>query len=248
VGDVDLTAQFTWHDSYVRAAGTGSLRNRLWWRSAIAGTYRLGTGAAAMADDLIPVAVGEHQADVSVQATTDVGAGTAASLTTVLRYTMQARATARIRIPSAPSDPFPEAFRTASVTRDPGDELAIDLYPRWNLSEAMSIAGHYGYRTRSADAYRGSVSGTNPAKIQVTADASILDAGSAAHEHRVGAVVAYSTLAAWKQGKARWPIELSVGHFQTTAGSGGTVPKLAYDEVQVRWYWRPFGRQPRADR
>lgn len=242
VGDIDLTAQYTWHDSHARATTTGSRMQRAWWRSAVAGTFRLGTGANTNADDLIPVPTGDHQNDFEVRSLTDIGFGTAASLTTVLRYTMQMPSSLQMRIPGSPGDPFPEAFRTATVTRNAGDEMALDLYPRWNLSEAMSIAGRYSYRSRGADAYTGTVAGTNPAGTTVTASASVLDAPSAAKEHRLGAIVAYSTVAAWSQGKARWPIEISAGHFQTTAGLGGTVPKLSYDEVQVRWYWRPFGR------
>ena len=242
VGNIDVSAQFTWHDSYTRSASPGSMVKRFWWRSAIAGTYRLGTGAPPKPEDLIPMGTGDHQRDVEVRSITDLGIGTTASVTTVLRHTMQAEGTLRMRIAASPTDPFPEAFRTALVTRDPGDETAVDVYPRWNLSRAMSVAGHYGYRSRSADAYRGSVTGTDPAGATVTADASALDEGTAAHEHRVGAVVAYSTVSAWNAGKARWPIELSISHFQTISASGGTVPKLAYDEVQIRWFWHPFGR------
>ena len=242
VGDIDLSAQFVWHDSYVRAAAPGAVSRRFWWRSAIAGTYRLGTGSATQPDDLIPVSTGDHQSDVEVRWLTDLGVGVSGSLTTVLRYTMQAQASVQLRIPNTPRDPFPETFRTASVVRDPGDEMAIDVYPRWNFSEAMSIAGHYGYRSRAADAYVGTIRGADPAGVVQTADATTLDESTAAHEHRIGAIIAYSTVASWKQGKARWPLEISAGHFQTTAGSGGTVPKLSYDEVQVRWYWRPFGR------
>lgn len=243
VGDIDLSAQYTWHDSYAaRATATGAYRARLWWRSAIQGTYRLGTGSAATADALIPVSTGDHQNDIEVRSLTDVGVGTAASMTAVLRYTMQAQSTTSVRIPNAKADPFPEAFRTATVTRDPGDEMSLDLYPRWNFSEAVSVAGHYGYRSRVADSYQGSVTGATPAGTTITSNAAVLAEGTEAHEHRVGAILAYSAMAAWKRGRSKWPVEVSIAHFQTTAGSGGTVPKLAYDEINVRVYWRPFGR------
>jgi hypothetical protein len=242
VGDIDLSAQFTWHDSYAHAATSGSLRRRLWWRSAVVATYRLGTGAAPDADALIPLGTGDHQSDIELRALTDVGVGARASVTTVLRVTRQAPTTTTMRIANSRSDPFPEAFRTASVSRDPGDEVAADLYPRWNLSEALSLAAYYGFRSKSADAYRGSVSGTDAGGAAVTADAAALEEGTAAREHRFGAILAYSTVEAWQRGKARWPLELSITHFQTTSASGGTVPKLAHDAVQVRWYWRPFGR------
>ena len=67
-----------------------------------------------------------------------------------------------------------EAFRTATVKRDPGNEVALDMYPRWNLSEAMSVAGRYSYRSRGADAYSGTASGANPAGITLAANARVL--------------------------------------------------------------------------
>ena len=242
MGDVDLSAQFTWHDSYGRSSGTGPTTTRSWWRSTVIGTFRKGTGTAALADALIPLGTGDHQDDLEARSITDFGIGTRASLTAVVRYTVQASASTTLRIADSPSTPFPEAFRSATVTRDPGDEIAFALYPRLNLSEAMSIAGHYGYRSKGADAYSGTVTGTDGSGVVVTADARALDDGSAAREHRFGAIIAYSTVGAWQRGRARWPVEISIAHFQTTAGSNGMIPKLAHDEVQFRWYWRPFGR------
>ncbi len=240
IGDIDLSATVVWHDSHSRASASGGWRERTWWRSAVTAVYRAPSGAPAESADLIPVPRGDGQADYEVRSITDVGAGRRISLTTHLRYTLQAATTSTVRVPASPADVLPSAAQAAAVSFDPGDEIAADFHPRWTLSEAMAVAGYYGYRRRSRDSYTSASGATDGSPVRAALDA-LGDAG-AAGEHRFGASVAYSTVAAWERGAARWPIEVSLSHFQTTAGSGAAVPKLTHDDVTVRWYWRPFGR------
>ena len=75
----------------------------------------------------------------------------------------------------------------------------------------------------------------------MTLDASTLNLETEAREHRFGGGISYSTLAAYERGKARLPLEVTLFHYETTAGSGGNTPKLATDQVQLRFYTRLFG-------
>lgn len=244
-GDIDLSAAYTWHDSYAPVRPGARWRDNLWWRSALVGVYRLGSGAPAEAADLIPVAVGDHQNDIEVRSISDVGVGRF-SLTSSLRYTVQAGTDVSVRVPPTPRDPFPESFRTIAARHVPGNELAIELFPRWTPSEAMSVAAFYGYRSRGEDSWSGTDIATGPTGSQVALNLSVLGRNSAEREHRFGASVAYSSLGAWERGQARWPIEIAISHYQTTSGSGGIVPKLVHDDVQIRWYFRLLGRdEPR---
>ena len=70
----------------------------------------------------------------------------------------------------------------------------------------------------------------------------MLNQETEASEHRLGVGFSYSTLAAYMRGKAGLPFEISYFHFQTTLGSGGNVPKLSQDQVQIRMYRKLFGR------
>lgn len=241
VGDIEVGGMLTVHDSYARATATGNWKARLWWRGAIGATVRLGTGALSDPAELIPVGTGDGQQDVELRSTADVGIGTRGSVTAALRFTRQASAEATLRIPDAADDPFPEAFRTLTTTRALGDEYAAELFPRWTASEALAIAGYYGFRRKGADVLTGTASAADAAGEVHALNAAVLSESGPSTEHRFGASLAYSTVAAWQRGQARWPIEVSVTHYQTTRGSGSLVPKLAFDAVQLRWYWRPFG-------
>lgn len=124
MGDVDLSAQFTWHDSYGRSSGTGPTTTRSWWRSTVIGTFRKGTGTAALADALIPLGTGDHQDDLEARSITDFGIGTRASLTAVVRYTVQASASTTLRIADSRPHHFPKRFarprsRATLVTKSP---------------------------------------------------------------------------------------------------------------------------------
>jgi len=245
IGDIDLTAAYTWHDSYAPARADAPWRENIWWRSALVGVFRLGSGAAAEAADLIAVAVGDHQNDIEVRSISDVGVGRF-SLTSSLRYTVQSATDVSVRVPPMPRDPYPESFRTLAARRVPGNELAIEIFPRWTPSEAMSVAAFYGYRSKGEATWSGTSVATGLDGSTVNLNAAILGSDTAEREHRFGASIAYSSLDAWKRGQARWPVEVAISHYQTTAGSGGTVPKLVHDDVQIRWYIRLLGRgEPR---
>ncbi|MDQ8164988.1 MAG: hypothetical protein P3A28_04410 [Gemmatimonadota bacterium] len=241
VGDIEVGGMLTVHDSYARATASGHWKARLWWRGAIGATVRLGTGALSDPAELIPVGTGDGQQDIELRSITDVGIGTRASVSLAVRYTQQASAEATLRIPDAAGDPFPEAFRTLTTTRSLGDEYAAELFPRWTASEALAIAGYYGVRRKGTDMLTGTASAADASGEIRALNAAVLTESGASTEHRFGAGMAYSTVAAWQRGQARWPIEVSITHYQTTRGSGSLVPKLAFDAVQLRWYWRPFG-------
>jgi hypothetical protein len=241
-GDIEVTGRYTWHDSYANATRAGSWRQRLWWRAAVAATVRVGgTGRDASAD-LVALPLGAGSGGYAIAPVTDVGIGTKASVTVSLRAASSAAQTLRLRIPTTRDAPFPSADRVASVTRTPGSLAAVGIYPRWTLTDAVAIAGYYGYESEGADRYTGSASVASPSGGTQTATASVLDGLSERREHRAGAFVTYSAAGSSGRRAAGWPAEVSLGHFQTTAATGGRVLKHAYDEVTVRWYWRPLGR------
>lgn len=233
VGDVTAYAQFTWDDG--QPARNDSTRAR-WWRSAVGLAYRSGNGAEAQPDALTPVAIGDHQADIELTSITDVGLGHGLSVTATATLTVQRPDALQLRV--APSTmPFPEAFRTWTLARDRGDIVSLAVYPRWAPAEAVAIAAYYGYRRRGADQLSGVGVATDATGASVTLDPSLGAPPDASSEHRIGASLAYSTLAAHARGEARWPLEVAVTHFQTTAGPSGVVPKVFADAVTVRWYW-----------
>jgi hypothetical protein len=112
------------------------------------------------------------------------------------------------------------------------------------LTEYFALSAQYYYRNKGQDRYTGTftVDSATTGYGPVTLDASTLDRETEAREHRVGGGVSFSTLAAFDQGRSRLPVEITYFHFQTVGGSGGNVPKLFGDQLQVRVYFRLFGR------
>ena len=111
------------------------------------------------------------------------------------------------------------------------------------------MEGRYLYRSKQQDRYGGrfaipdSVSGTTG----LTLDASVLDTGTEQREQRVGGAVTYSTYAAYSQGRARLPLDVSLSYLRTVSGRGA-VPRLGIVQVQLRAFPRLFGAETRTTR
>jgi hypothetical protein len=62
-------------------------------------------------------------------------------------------------------------------------------------------------------------------------------------EQRLGLGITYSTVAPYARRRGNLPLEISFGHFETIAGSGGAVPRMSIDQLQVRVYFQLFGER-----
>jgi hypothetical protein len=60
--------------------------------------------------------------------------------------------------------------------------------------------------------------------------------------HAAGFGVTYSTLESWSRGSARLPVDVLFTHLQTVASSGGPAFKASHTQIQLRVYYRLFGR------
>ena len=65
--------------------------------------------------------------------------------------------------------------------------------------------------------------------------------GIARTSQRLGAGLRYSTVDAYLRGRARYPFEASYTHLTTVSGDVG-APKLSREQIQVRLFYRLFGR------
>ena len=211
-------------------------------RQSLGGVYRLGTGTLNAPDNFADIGTGQHQSDVEMRSFTDVLLGRHFWVSLVARYNVQMADQRVMRILDSPYRPLAAAFRQETVMRNLGDEFNLAVTPRWTLNDFIGFTARYDYRRKFSDAYSGQFSVTNLAGQPVVIDASVLGLNTEAREHRLGIGVSYSTVAAFERGTAAFPLEISYIHSQTTLGSGGAVPKLAVDQLEVRWYRRLFGR------
>lgn len=243
VGNVELQAQYTLHDSYGTSTSGAAASGEPWWRASLGGTFQLGASRQSSPTDLLPVDLGDPGTAIAGTGIAEIGIGRHFALASAVSLTSRQGTTVTLRVPQSPTDVLPGLSQELPLHVTPGAEVLATIAPRWTPNDALALAATYSYRSKTADSYTIDQSGGT---FLSPPDPSILGKGSAQQEHRFGASIAYSTVASWEAGHARWPIEVTLTHFQTTSGSGTAVPKLAYDGVTFRWYWRPFGGGRRA--
>ena len=242
IGDIDVTAKLKLVDTFGSSVTASYAPTGFNWRQSIGGLYRLATGALNAPDNFTDLGTGLHERALGIRSFTDLMFGKHFWMSLVARYNVPLADERVIRITASPDEPLAAAFRQQRVRRKLGNEFDIAINPRWTLNDYVGLAGHYYYRRKFSDGYTGTFGVSNLAGQPVTIDASALNFATEAREHRLGGGVSFSTIAAYERGKASLPVEISYFHYQTTLGSGGDVPKLAVDQMQVRIYGRFFGR------
>ena len=242
IGDINVALKVNLFDTFGRVAGARLVPRGFNWRQSVGGVYRLGTGRLGQPDSFTGLGTGNHQSDVEARSFTDLLYGAHFWVSIVARYDWQMADQAVMRVTQAPSQAFPAAYRQQTVRRNLGDVFDAEISPRWVINDFISVTAQYYYRRKFSDRYTGTFSVSDLNGQPLVLDASSLDADTGAREHRFGGGLSYSTVAAFERKKARFPLDVTYYHYQTTLGSGGRVPKLAGDQVQLRLYGRLFGR------
>jgi hypothetical protein len=242
LGDVDVSVKFRVVDTFGKTVDERAAPKGFGWRQSVGAVYRLGTGTRSAPDNFTDLGTGDHQNDIEMRSFTDLSFGGRLWVALVARYNIQMADERVTRIPESPDKPLAAAYRQQTVKRDLGDELDVSVSPRWTFNESVGLSGYYSYRRKFSDAYSGTFTVSNLLGQPERIDAAVLGLETEAREHRFGGGVTYSTVAAFERGAAAFPVEVTYFHFQTTLGSGGSVPKLSMDQLQVRLYRRLFGR------
>jgi hypothetical protein len=201
-------------------------------RQTIGFTYRLGTGTALDPDDPFALATGDGQDDLEVMSATDIMLTSHVWGSVVARWTKQLPFDGIARIPDATGSPFIPLSRRRLARTEPGDRLAIQVAPRYALNSYFAIGGLY----RWTRAFGGSVTEQFP-----EGDAQALQhewPSATAHEAGIG--VTWSSVAAWRRRRARWPLEVQWDRSMVVAGSNG-VARFTVDRISVRAYVRLWG-------
>jgi hypothetical protein len=229
VGDVELRARFLVLD---HAPRDSAARDGLLYRLGIGGTYRFNTSWPDSARDLLDIATGtgagvEGRAALEVQYG-HVGAAVAA------HYAKSFARTVEVPVVGFPIGGFPyPSFGVVSMAA--GDVFGLELAPRLFLGPWLAFEGNYGLERTGAPTVTNAPE--DPCAGCTALAGSILPAATTVH--RVGLGVRYSTVDAYLRGRAKYPIELSIRHFETISADAG-VPKLFRDQIQLRLYYRLF--------
>lgn len=243
LGDTELSARYTLYDGFTAElpSSGGGWRPRL--RQTVGAAFRIGSGTAANAADLLDQDIGEGADSYELRSATDLAFGRGIWATIGVRWRRPLSTDRELRLPGSATDPWLESWRTALVSFTPGATTLVELTPRWQLNDYLALAGSWSWRQRGAAeaSYRADRSLVDPTPRPLPATLEGLSAGSAQDEQRVGFGATYSTLYARSRGKARRAFDLSWMHRQSISSTTGTVPKQWEDAFQLRVYTRLFG-------
>ncbi len=211
LGDVELGARVLLVDGVggvPQRATTGGVRLRL----AVEGVVRLGTGTRDSLHHLADIGTGDGQRDLEGRVMADLLLGRRAWASVAARYTLQQADQIRTRVPGAFVDPFPRASSIQTIDRDLGESYSLEVSPRWIVSDNVGVSGSWQLYRKGDDTYLDSAG----------ADLPVLSFGSEQMLQRAMVSVTYSTMAAYFQGRARTPMEVSLSAGRTLSGYGGT--------------------------
>src|SRR5581483_3145901 len=207
VGNVEFGGTYRWYDSKPGAPTSAADSARWWLRSALSAAYSLGV-ARPGAGELIDAPLGRPASGVRAGGVVDLGRGVRYSISAAAAIARWSGVALGVRAPAAGNDAFPPAARLTSIRYTPGAEVQFDVAPRLALSEAIALAATWTSRHRDGDTYTITGESPSPALLAFDVPPGLSAVGAASAEHRFGASVGYSTLAAWKRGTTRWPLEI----------------------------------------
>ena len=242
LGDIEVAVKLRLLDSFgMRTDSMRFLPKGLNLRQSVAGVYRLATGTIDLPANYLDYGTGQGNTAIEMRSFTDLVYGRHFFASVIARYTLELPDQQLRRITDSPDQVFAAAWRERLVDRNIGDQLQIELTPRWVFNDFFSIGAQYLFRHKVEDAFTGTYT-VSPAEsglpAAVTLDANTLRYETDAMEQRVGLGLTFSSVAAYARHKAAFPIEVQFFHSRTISGSGGAVPRLSIQQLQVRLYPR----------
>ena len=244
IGDVEVAVKLKLFDSFAGRGDTAHfLPQGMNLRQSFAGVYRFGTGTIDLPQNYLDIGTGsgKGQNDVEVRSYTDIVYGRHFFGSLIARYTVQLPDQQVLRITDTPEQVFAPKWRERMVDRHLGDQLQIEVTPRWVLNDYFSIGAQYLFRQKGEDKFTGTFvvpASETGLSAPVTLNASTLSYETQATEQRFGVGLTFSSLAAHARHQAKLAIEVQYFNSRTIAGSGGNVPKLSIHQLQFRLYPR----------
>ena len=216
-------------------------------RQSVGASLRLSGGAAPAANEVFAPSTGEGTRGFAAQSFTDVWYGNRYAATIVLGFDQGQAQQFMMRVPDAAGPTvggapvsFVMAARDVSLSRTPAARLDVSITPRLAVTRNIWVGGAWAWTQQGGDSWRVA---EPPAGIPaLAADAQSWAAGTDWSEQRLSLGGTYSTVDAARLGRARYAVDVTYQHQQTSAGSGWRVPRVTRDVVSVRWYPRLWGR------
>jgi len=234
LGDVEVHATARLLEGEVRDSGAehASLSYVL------AGTalVRLGTGMLDDVDVFLDMGTGDGQMDIEGRVFGALRVGQRLGLRGQVRYGIQQSKSLILRV--APHEIVMPASDTKRALRwTPGTYLSVSVSPRWHLTDVLSLSGDYRFFSKGEDSYE---------IIREDGASGLADPADLEHEssvtlQEVGVGITYSTMGAWREGRAGSPLEFNGRVIRAVAGGGGRTPKTVRLELGFRIFRRIWG-------
>jgi hypothetical protein len=242
IGDAEVSATVRLFDTFA----SDTLRfspHGLNYRTAVTGLFRLGTGKPADPFSLTDPGTGTGENAIEVHSATDVMYGKHLWTTVILRGTYQIADHLTMRIPTTPEEALTPAINTATVGRQLGSAISLEIDPRYVFNDYISASTTYVIRHQAADHYTGTLSldSAQTGYAPVNLNASVLAENTGYTSQAWGFGLTLSTVNAASRGKISWPVDISYLHSETFASTGGLIPHQKSDAVLIRLYVRLFG-------
>jgi hypothetical protein len=233
VGDIDLGVSLLLYDGLNANPWTPGVVTKRSFRQSVGITYRLGTGSPADPDDPLQLATGDGQTDLELTSATDVVANKHFWGSLIVRFTKQNAFEGITRIPDGSGSPFIPLARRRMARTELGTRLSIDAAPRWALNDQFAAGVLWRYSRAGESTVTELAPFTDGIPLQFRAPS------MSAHELGIGFV--WSSIARWRGGRTRWPLEIQWDRSMVVAATGG-VTRLVTDRFSVRAYASLWGR------
>jgi hypothetical protein len=237
-GDIELGARYLVFDQFQHETLP---RRGLQSRLMVEGSVRFATSRPDSAQSLMDIPTGDG-AGFELRSAYDVVKGRFGG-TVAARYVKHLARTVAAPLVGDPDAPgWPSYPLFGPRKRTAGDVVALDLTPRFLFGDWMALEGHYGLERIGATKYDGAL---DTSAIDPLCGGCILPTNGPSTAtrtaQRLGLGLRYSTVDAYSRGQARYPVELSFTHLETTSGDVG-LPKFSRDQIQMRVFVRILGR------
>jgi hypothetical protein len=230
VGDVDLTATYLLFDSFKADQVKRLLTPSRGVRSNVTLGWRFGTAGADRTADAFDVPIGEGANALLIRSTTDVLFNRWAWVSATVRAVHPFADRVAVGVPFRDdAGTFGSAVTVASAARTLGNRVELELAPRMSIGEYFGLSAGYLMRHWGGDTFDAAdAAATSSSAQRLSVPSRTLSAAA------IG--LSFSTLSSYVRGRSRFPAEVIYTHMAPVSASGGDVPAMASDRLELRVY------------
>lgn len=230
IGDIDLTASLLLFDSFGANQRRRLIERGRAVRSLLAVGWRFGSAAADDPLDAFDVPIGDGANALLVRSTTDLVLSRRLWMSATLRLVKPFADNIVAVLPVRTDSTFLAPFSLGSARRALGQRMDLEVAPRVAFGDFFGLSAAYllrriGASTLDALSDPGNAAGS---LFRTTALPTTFQAASLG--------VSFSTLSSYVRGRSRLPLEVLYTHTAPITASGGIVPAVSTDRLELRIY------------